>query len=78
MLVQKESAMQGVAYTLLGPLALEPERSHGRLQVALLVEPALPRLIVLTMRPGLTPNLAHQAVADAIMAKAPPSARQGG
>jgi DNA-binding transcriptional LysR family regulator len=78
LLVQKESAMQGVAHTLLGPLALEPERSQGRLQVALVVEPSLPRLIVLTMRPGLTPNLAHQAVADAIMAKAPAPAGQGG
>jgi hypothetical protein len=35
-------------------------------------------LIVLTMRPGLTLNLAHQAVADAIMAKASPPAGQGG
>jgi hypothetical protein len=34
------------------------------------VAPALPRLIVLTMRPGLTPNLAHRAVVDAIMASA--------
>jgi DNA-binding transcriptional LysR family regulator len=68
--VQKDSAMQGVAHTLLGPLALEPERSQKRLQVALVVAPALPRLIVLTMRPGLTPNLAHRAVVDAIMASA--------
>jgi hypothetical protein len=51
-------------------LALEPERHQKRLQVALVVEPALPRLIVLTMRPGLTPNLAHRAVVDAIMASA--------
>jgi hypothetical protein len=32
-------------------------------------------LIVLTRRPGLTPNLAHQAVADAIMAQATVPAR---
>jgi DNA-binding transcriptional LysR family regulator len=69
--VQKESAMQGVAHTLLGPLALEPERSQQRLQVALVVEPSLPRLIVLTMRPGLLPTLAHQAVSQAIMASTP-------
>jgi len=66
--VQKDSAMQGVAHTLLGPLALEPERHQKRLQVALVVEPALPRLIVLTLRPGLSTNLAHRAVANAIMA----------
>jgi len=75
LLVQKESVMQGVAHTLLGPLALEPERAQKRLQVSLLVDPPLPRAIVLTLRAGLSLNLAHRAVADAIMASSPRTGR---
>ena len=65
--VQKQAAMQGLAYTLLGPLALEGER-HS-LQTALITDPPLPRAMVLTLRPGLTLRRAHEVVAQAIMAQ---------
>jgi DNA-binding transcriptional LysR family regulator len=66
--VQKQAAMQGLAYTLLGPLALEGERQS--LQMALITDPPLPRAMVLTLRPGLTLRRAHEVVAQAIMAQA--------
>lgn len=68
--VQKECAMRGLGYTLLGPLALEPERSEGRLQLSLLTEPALPRAMVLTRRAGLVEQLSHRVVAQALMDRA--------
>jgi LysR family transcriptional regulator, nitrogen assimilation regulatory protein len=65
--VQKDSAMQGVAHTLLGPLALEGARPS--LQMALITDPPLPRAMVLTLRPGLAVRRAHQVVAQAILAR---------
>ena len=65
--VQKHAAMQGLAHTLLGPLALEGERPS--LQMALITDPPLPRAMVLTLRPGLAVRRAHQVVAQAILAR---------
>ncbi len=65
--VQKQAAMQGLAHTLLGPLALEGERPS--LQMALITDPPLPRAMVLTLRPGLAVRRAHQVVAQAILAR---------
>ena len=67
--VQKQAAMQGLAHTLLGPLALDAQ-SQG-LQKALITDPPLPRAMVLTRRPGLALRRAHQEVAQAIMAQVP-------
>lgn len=65
--VQKQAAIQGLAHTLLGPLAIDVEQQG--LQKALITDPPLPRAMVLTLRPGLSVRRAHEVVAQSIMAR---------
>jgi len=65
--VQKQAVIQGLAHTLLGPLAIDVEQQG--LQKALITDPPLPRAMVLTLRPGLSVRRAHEVVAQSIMAR---------
>lgn len=66
LIVQKEMVMQEGCFTILGPLALEPELRQKRLQASLIVEPEVPRMVTLTVQRGPVPSLAQEAIAELI------------
>jgi DNA-binding transcriptional LysR family regulator len=65
--VQKEMVIQAGMYTLLGPMALQPELQQQQLQAAKIVGPELPRMMTLTTRAGMQETLAQQVIAQLIV-----------
>lgn len=65
--IQKEMVMQAGLYTLLGPMALQPELQSQHVQATKIVGPELPRMMALTSRSGSVETLAQQVIAELIV-----------
>jgi DNA-binding transcriptional LysR family regulator len=61
--LQGELASSGAGHTILGPFAIAEGLRAGRLQVARIVEPALPRVVTLSIHKRVAGSLAHRVVA---------------
>jgi len=66
LILQKEMVMQQGYFTILGPLALEPELRQKRLQASLIVGPEVPRMVTLTVQGGPVTSLAQEVIAELI------------
>ena len=64
--IQKQMVLQGLGFTLLGPMALESDSNTAQLKVARLVQPEIPRVVALTAQHVRPASQAQQAVSDLI------------
>jgi LysR family nitrogen assimilation transcriptional regulator len=65
-LLQKEMVIQEGSYTILGPFAVATELKQRKLQASVIVEPAVPRMVSLSVQEGSVSNPAQEAIAELI------------